>query len=275
MLSKNQVIPSINAIVDNELRIFSSSVIDINPNRKIPETNEIPIDNPKEWVKVNNVVCVFVDMAGSTKLSVTVNPSVVAKAYRLFSQTIVKIFHDFDTPYIDLKGDGVFALFDSDQVHRALAAAVTCKTFADEVFIPEIEKATKGNVSIGFHGGIDQGTLLVRKIGLKKHGGRTDRQNEVWAGKTVNVACKLCSIAQNNELVVSDRYYKKLTARSARYSCGCDGNGNTTESKTLWTSSPVPDDKNFDFEICHRLENKWCKVHGAESSNSMVEADIE
>ena len=38
--------------------------------------------------------------------------------------------------------------------------------------------------------GIDQGMLLVRQLGLKG-----TKRNEVWAGKPVNMAAKLSSVA--------------------------------------------------------------------------------
>jgi class 3 adenylate cyclase len=91
-----------------------------------------------------------------------------------------------------VRGDGVFALFNSDQVYRALAAAITFTTFAREVFATEMKKL--GYEGIGAHIGIDQKPVLVRKIGLKRIDDRTDRQNEAWAGKPVNMAAKLASL---------------------------------------------------------------------------------
>jgi class 3 adenylate cyclase len=103
---------------------------------------------------------------------------------------------------------GVFALFNSNQPYRALAAAITFKTFACSEFTPRIRKKTKQDV--GSYLGIDQKMVLVRKLGLKRHADRTDRRNEVWAGKPVNMAAKLASISEDNQLLVSDRFFKHI-----------------------------------------------------------------
>ena len=46
---------------------------------------------------------------------------------------------------------------------------------------------------------------LVRRLGL-----RGTKQNEVWAGKPVNMASKLSSLAGPNEVVASARVFRSL-----------------------------------------------------------------
>lgn len=75
--------------------------------------------------------------------------------------------------------------------------------------IDELEKAyTHTNLDIGCHLEIDRKNCIVRKVGFKKYDDRTDRQNEVWAGKPVNMAAKLASKSNHSELLVSYRYFK-------------------------------------------------------------------
>ena len=50
--------------------------------------------------------------------------------------------------------------------------------------------------------GVDIGTLLVRRLGL-----RNTKQKEVWAGKPVNMAAKLSSHTDSNQIMVSDRVF--------------------------------------------------------------------
>src|SRR5260370_29437009 len=169
---------------------------------RIPPTDNIPLRNRSHWLKIPDVISVFVDMKGSTQLSAQKHERGTAGAYQLFTGTAVGLFHEFDAPYIDVRGDGVFALFNQDQVYLALAAAVTFKTFADDVFVPRLQEVT--NIELGAHIGIDQEVVLVRKIGLKRHIDRTDRQNEVWAGKPVNMSSKLAARPEAGELLVSD-----------------------------------------------------------------------
>jgi class 3 adenylate cyclase len=143
----------------------------------IPGTQTIPLNSPNHWLRIPDVICVFVDMAHSTKLRAQTQDRTTTDAYQLFTGTAVRLLNTFDAPYIDVRGDGVFALFNSDQVYRALAAAITFTTFAREVFATEMKKL--GYEGIGAHIGIDQTPVLVRKIGLKRIDDRTDRQHEV------------------------------------------------------------------------------------------------
>jgi len=165
---------------------------------------------------------------------------------------------------IDVRGDGVFALFNQDQVYLAFAAAVTFKTFAEIVFVPELKEKT--GIELGAHIGIDQNIVLVRRIGFKRHDDRTDRQNEVWAGKPVNMSSKLAGMAGAGELLVSDRYFKRITHERVRKSCGCPNN----EKVDLWTSVDVKEDPKFDFETAYCLESCWCKTHGEEYCNAIM-----
>ncbi len=235
--------------------------------KKIPATTEIPISDRTHWLRIPDVICVYVDMVKSTQLSATKQDKVTAGAYQLFSDTAVKLFHELEAPYIDLKGDGVFALFNGDQTHRALAAAVTFKTFAAEEFTPRIEKLT--NLKLGCHVGIDKKTVLVKKLGLPRRGEETDRQNEVWAGKPVNMAAKLASLSNSGELWASDRYFADIWHDKALYSCGCpDGT-----RVSLWNEEDVSEDPRFDFEKAQRLGSNWCPQHGEESCLEILEAD--
>ncbi|GAH02494.1 unnamed protein product, partial [marine sediment metagenome] len=163
--------------------------------------------------------------------------------------------------------DGVFTLFDQDQPYTALAAAVTFKTFAKEVFVPKIKERT--GISVGSHIGIDQKAVLVRKIGLRRHDSRTDRQNEVWAGKPVNMAAKLASISYDGELLASDRYFSKLKDKHALYSCGCPDGVN----KSLWEEKDLTDDSRFDFDTAYSLTSKWCSKHGREYCEFILALD--
>lgn len=258
----------VESLIQSELRLFEQSV-SITEYNHIPDTSVIPIENPQHWIKVKDIICCFVDMEGSTKLSAGRQDRFMAKAYRLFTETAIRIFVGFDAKYIDVKGDGVFALFDRNKVHTALAATVSFKTFVKEYFTPKIKKLTE--LEIGGHFGIDQKTVLVRKFGLKRHNSRTDRQNEVWAGKPINMSAKLASQSTNNELWVSERYFNKLTDDKAKLSCGCPSGG----LNNLWEERDVSYDTRFDFNSAYVLKSNWCKEHGKSFSWALKKIEQE
>lgn len=256
----------VEAIIETELKHFSQTV-SITIHNEIPETPKIPIQDARTWVKIPGVICCFVDMEGSTKLSAGSHDKTTAKAYRLFTETAIRIFHTFGAAYIDVKGDGVFSLFNNKQPYSALAAIVSFKTFVYEHFTPKVKELT--NQCIGGHFGIDQKTVLVRRFGLKSYGNRTDRQNEVWAGKPVNMAAKLASCSTNNKLWVSERFFHKLKDDKAIYSCGCPSG----DKSNLWTKEDVSNDSRFDFDTAYSLGSNWCEKHGKFFCSSLVRLD--
>jgi len=262
-LNANQISNSIIEIVNKEKSIFNQA-ISIQDVNHIPENP--PIENPSHWMRVKDVICVYTDLIGSTKLSAIRRTTTTAKVYRLFTQTITNIFHSMEAPYIDIKGDGVFALFNFDQVYRAFVSAIHIKTFVEEEFLPLIKGILSEDESgIGAHLGIDQKTVLVRKIGLKMIN-RSDRQNEVWAGKPVNMASKLASLSKDGELYVSERYFSKISSDYARYCCKC------SEKTFLWKEVELNDSK-FDFEKAYILTSKWCNIHGKEYAEELLKLD--
>ncbi len=268
MIASEQIPDKYKEIIDEEIRVFEEGR-SITVRNTIPDTTEIPIENKKHWLRIPDVICVFVDMMGSTKLSAETYDSKTAGAYQLFTGTAVRLFSAFEAPYIDVRGDGVFALFDSNQPYRALAAAVTFKTFAREEFVHRIKDLT--DVDVGCHIGIDQKTVLVRKLGFKRYRGRSDRQNEVWAGKPVNMAAKLASLTENDQMLVSDRFFSRIKDEHALKSCGCP-NGEKTD---LWEIVDISDDGRFDFDVAYSLRSVWCSVHGKEYCETILGLDDE
>lgn len=275
MITETQMPKIYRDVIDRQVELYSQKR-SITHYNNIPDTPNIPLDNQAYWLKIPNVICVYVDMVSSTRLSAALHDTSTAGAYQLFTGTAVRLFDAFDAPYIDVRGDGVFALFNSDQPYRAIAAAVTFKTFAQEVFVPKIKAKTE--IDLGAHVGIDQKTVLVRRIGLRSIEGRTDRQNEVWAGKPINMAAKLASLTQPGELLVSDRYFSKITDELVRESCGCPND----EKRDLWTEVDLETDPDciehkdlFDFGTAYRLRTMWCPTHGEQFCKDVLQLDEE
>lgn len=266
MLAETQLPARFRSIIDEQLEIYDTAR-SVTSRNTIPGTNQIPFEKQNYWLKVPDVICVFVDMKGSTRLSAMTHDTSTAGAYQLFTGTAVRLFHEFQTPYIDVRGDGVFALFNQNQVYRALAAAVTFKTFAREVFAPTIKAKTP--LELGAHIGIDQRTVLVRRIGLKAYGGREDRRNEVWAGKPVNMASKLAGMGESDQLIVSDRYFARLKDEHATKSCGCPNGGKVD----LWSSIDVSPDDKFNFATAYLLKSCWCGKCGKDFCEALLGLD--
>lgn len=266
MIADNQMPARFRQLLEEQLDIYNTGRT-IQVVNDIPDTTNIPIQPPNHWLRIPNTICVYVDMMGSTRLSAELHDRSTAGVYQLFTGTAVRLFNEFESPYIDVRGDGVFALFNQDHPYTALAAAVTFKTFAKEIFVPTVK--TKTNIDVGSHIGIDQKTVLVKKIGLRRSGGRTDRQNEVWAGKPINMAAKLASLSEDDELLASDRFFQNIKDEHALLSCGCP-NG---VKSNLWSEKDMSLDPKFDFQAAYSLKSKWCKKHGLEYCEAILACD--
>ena len=107
--------------------------------------------------------------------------------------------------------------------------------------------------------------------------------NEVWAGTPVNMAAKLSSVADPNEVAVSERVFSdyqqsaKIRQRVLLWSCGCKGGARgrgldlpAGQAEYLWQSAPVPVNMGLDFDQVHRLRQAWCPIHGAEFCEALV-----
>lgn len=257
---ENQLPKRYRDVIDEQITIFNRPRV-VEKKDQIPDTTDIPIEDQSKWLKIPDVICVYVDMLGSTRLSAVTQEKQTAGAHQLFTGCAVKLFAAFEAPYIDVRGDGAFALFDSSQQYRALAAAVSFKTFGCLDFVPMIKDTF--SVDVGTHIGIDRSTVLVRKLGFKRYRGRSDRQNEVWAGRPVSMAAKLASRTKDGELLASDRFRATLTDRHAVLSCGCNS-GITGEKRPLWTERDLSGETIFDFKKAYCLESMWCSKHGSE-----------
>ena len=254
------------SIIDCEIENFNKRHT-ITEYNHIPDTTKIPLFDPTHWLKINDVICVYVDMKGSTQLSATVNADATASAYQFFTGTAVRLFREFGASYIDVRGDGAFALFNSDQPHRALASAITFKTFCKYEFTPKLKEKT--DLTIGAHMGIDQKLVLVKKIGLKQIGGISDRQNEVWAGKPVNMSSKLASLSEDGELLVSERFFRNFKDVHVLKTCGCPSG----EKIDVWEEVDLTNYNYFDFNKAFKLTSSWCSTHGAEYCEAIINLD--
>lgn len=236
---------------------------DIQNRNSVPDWDSIPLEG-KKWLQVDALTCVYIDMVGSTKLQIVKLPKVAAKVYQLFVDNMVKILQDYECEFIDIKGDGGFGIFTGENSSiKALCAAVTFKTLCFDLLANIIK-----DFKISAHIGIDQKHSLFKKIGL-----RGDWQNVVWAGKPVNMAAKLATLAGAQQIAISARVFEKINLpkfrKYAYLSCGCSGD-TTVEPKPLWTEVDVSGKGYFDFDKAYTCESNWCKKHGNEYCQKLM-----
>jgi len=71
-------------LIDSEVDLYGQRR-SITVRNSIPDTTAIPLDRPLFWFRIPDVICVFVDMLGSTLLSAKNHDNSTAGAYRLFT----------------------------------------------------------------------------------------------------------------------------------------------------------------------------------------------
>lgn len=268
MSIETQFVPEIASLISNSERVYAEGA-SVQVVRDIPSIDQIPTRR-NHWKKVRGVISVFVDMKDSTQLSATKHDKSTAEIYQFFTDTVVRIGHSLGSSYIDVKGDGVFMLFNESLPYTALAAAVSCKSFANGSFRSKVK--SKRDKELGSHIGIDQKDVLVKKVGIEPHGGGDSHlRNEVWAGRPVNMSAKLAGFAGNNELIASDRFYSRLTDRHATHSCGC--NSLSSDSEWLWSEVMLDSETQFDFDKAYRLISDWCRTHGREYCQALLDLE--
>lgn len=127
---------SIRSVIDEQLDLYCTPR-SIQVANGTPDTSAMPGNrNPSHWLRIPDVACAFDDIKGSTQSSASLHDRSTAGAYQLSRGTAVGVFHAFDAPYIDVRADRGFALFNGNQVYRAFATAVTFKPFAPRLLRP-------------------------------------------------------------------------------------------------------------------------------------------
>lgn len=249
---------------------------------QVTRQNEVPEVGPTNrglWFQIPQVTAVYADLKGSTELSATASPRVAAIAYTYFIRAMAVTFERFSARYVDIQGDGIFGLFSGQgSVFSAAACGITMKTLVEREVSVRFQRDANTDWELTAGIGIDQGTLLVRRLGL-----RGTKENEVWAGKPVNIAAKLSSLAEANQMVVADRVFglyeraSRLRRRALIWSCGCDEDGGGAgldapieDTSRLWEQELAPQNLGLDFANIHRLCSHWCVTHGSEFCDAIV-----
>ena len=245
---------------------------------EIEEVDEFPAlkdiySEKRTWKKINDVVVVCADLKGSTKLNFKKHAQTSARLYEAVTGNMVRIVAAFEPEFVDIQGDGLFALYHGDGRYlRALCAAITLKTFSERQLIPEIEATMPERFpETGIKVGMASGILAVKKVGVR------GTNEPVWAGKPVSWATKCAETADRNELVVTRKVFQKFEDNDyVTHSCGC-GKGldglltpGTGTPKELWTTTQVQSLPEEDID-CKLLKSDWCPNHGDDFCTAILE----
>lgn len=249
----------VNALLDEQ---YDRAKTDLQTPVEIIDTDTFPsIDDlyseVRKWYRMRNVVAVSVDLKNSTALSVKDRyAQTSARLYEAATGSAVRLVTKFAPQFIDIQGDGLFALFHGERAfERAFCAGTTIKTFSARSLEPLIEENfAKEFPDTGFKVGIASSVLVAKKVGVR------GTNEPVWAGKAVNFAVKCGGKADRHELIATSAVYDKLAENDfITHSCGCNNGG---VPAPLWSDTEV--EKLGKHSSCKVMRTLWCSEHGSE-----------
>lgn len=81
------------------------------------------------------------------------------------------------------------------------------------------------------------------------------------------MAAKLASLSENNEILISNRYFQRIHRTLDTNLCKCYGN------EQIWNKMDFRKKKAFDFNTAYGLRIQWCKDHGADIIGRLIALD--
>ncbi|MDQ2943658.1 MAG: hypothetical protein M3R21_08325 [Candidatus Dormibacteraeota bacterium] len=219
----------------------------------------------RKWKRVEKVVAVVADLKGSTRLNFSKHANTSARLYEAVTGGLVRMVMPFEPDFVDIQGDGLFALFHGTRrFERAFCAAVSMKSFGELVLEPAIAQQFSDRFpDTGIKVGMAVGTLVAKNVGV--HG----TNEPVWAGKPVNWASKCAQVADKHQLIVTNGVWNQLKDNDyVVWSCGCPSG----LPQPLWKAVRVEKLPEDEVE-CRVLNSEWCPKHGSEFCQAILDGD--
>jgi adenylate cyclase len=143
--------------------------------------------------KRQEVCILFSDVRGFTELSQDMEPEALMEVLSEHMATLVPLVYEHGG-YVDkFAGDGLMAVFDDEEmVLKACLCALDMREASRRHL--ESEGLKIGQMGIGIH----RGDAVIGNLGSARH------LDYTLIGKTVNLAARLCSMAQSLSIVVSE-----------------------------------------------------------------------
>ncbi|MEP0826356.1 MAG: adenylate/guanylate cyclase domain-containing protein [Nitrososphaera sp.] len=157
------------------------------------------------------VAILYVDLDGSTKLSMSIEPNKFATILHVFSQEMSLLISEYGGYILKFVGDAVIGLFPAEYDSRqAVKNAMDCAKGMREVIKKCInpELKTHGLPEIKAKISADQGDVQVVLYGKS-----LERSHIDIVGLSISMAAKMLPLAKTWEIVVGQSVYEKLADR--------------------------------------------------------------
>ena len=154
-----------------------------------------------------SLVIMYVDLVGSTRMSMTLPADKLVTISRAFSYEMSSVVESYDGYVLKYVGDAVIAFFPSDfnkylTYDKAIRCAKSMITVLKNGFNPILRKDNCAELQIKI--GIDEGENVVVQHGY-------DRTSQIdLLGYTMNVAAKITSLTGPNQVSIGENVYQLL-----------------------------------------------------------------
>ncbi|MFQ5475505.1 MAG: adenylate/guanylate cyclase domain-containing protein [Nitrosopumilus sp.] len=149
----------------------------------------------------------YVDLVGSTKMSVDLSPKTLNVIIRTFSQEMSYVVEDFNGYILKFVGDAVLAYFPytekSGQADSIIKCAKTMHQIIDKAINPILEE--DGFPKLKIKVTVDFGNCSVVRYGADKYLSHMD-----LIGLTLNLASKMQSYAKPDQIIIGKSVFTKL-----------------------------------------------------------------
>jgi adenylate cyclase len=157
--------------------------------------------------KDREATILFTDIIGFTSLTENMQPREINTLLNQFFSRMTDIVFEHDGTLDKYIGDSLMAIFGAplekkDDAERAVSAAIKMR----QELLAMIEKAD-GNVKFGIRIGINTGHVVAGNIGSPK------RMEYTVIGTPVNIASRLESLAQPNQIIIGEKTYQRVKGK--------------------------------------------------------------
>ena len=153
-------------------------------------------------------VILYVDVDGSTRLSMSVKPAEFATILYIFSQEMSLIISELGGYTLKYVGDAVIALFPAEyNAHQAAKNAVDCAKAMHEIIKKCINPEFKahGLPEIMIKVSIDYGDVQVVLYGKS-----IERAHIDIVGSSISMAAKMIAFAKTGQIVIGQALYENI-----------------------------------------------------------------
>lgn len=161
--------------------------------------------------KDTQIVILYVDMAGSTRISSEVDPETNLKIIKIFLMQMAKVIDNFRGYVLKFMGDCAIGIFPADEnftsmSDNAIQAAMIMRSVVEDVINTVfVEKRLP---PIGCHIGLDIGSVRVDKVGALDVAAFDD-----LIGYSMNLTAKIQSHAGHEEILLGRNLFELLHCR--------------------------------------------------------------